>query len=243
MKELIAAVRKKKLDIGLSTDGDADRFGIIDADGSFITPNQVLSVLLAYLKKSRGWNGCVVRSVATTHLIDKVAEKIKVPVREVPVGFKYIGEVMLKEHMLIGGEESGGLTVFGHIPEKDGVLACLLMLEMVASEKKTAGEILKGIYKEVGYVATGRTNIRLTEEGKAKLVERLKNKPPKEFGPFKVIGMNNLDGFKFLLSGASWIMIRLSGTEPLVRCYLESNSGKKLKALGFYGERFIRSLC
>ncbi len=237
--ELRNAVRGRKLGIGLSTDGDADRFGIMDRDGTFMTPNEVLSMLLLYLKKSRGWNGCVVRSVATTHLIDRIAAKHGIPVRETPVGFKYIGEIMVKEPMIIGGEESGGLTVLGHIPEKDGILACMLMLEMVSSEKKSLKEILKGIYREVGYVTTGRDNIRLTESAKARLIKRLKSDPPEAFGAFEVTGINAADGFKFLLKGGSWLMIRLSGTEPLVRCYTEADSAAKLKALRKAGAKFI----
>ena len=237
--ELISAIRGRKLAIGLSTDGDADRFGILDRDGTFLTPNEVLSMLLLYLKKSRGWNGCVVRSVATTHLIDRIAVKHGIPVKETPVGFKYIGEIMIKEPMIIGGEESGGLTVLGHVPEKDGILACMLMLEMAASEKKSFREILGGIYREVGYVTTGRDNIRLTESGKTRLVEKLKSDPPESFGEFEVSDINTADGFKFLLKGGSWLMIRLSGTEPLVRCYTEADSAVKLKALRKAGAKFI----
>src|SRR3989339_3670 len=237
--ELDAAIKKEKLDIGLATDGDADRYGIIDRDGTFITPNEILSLLMVYLKKSRGWNGCVVRTVATTHLVDALAEKYGIPVRETPVGFKYIGEVMLKESMIIGGEESGGLTIYGHIPEKDGILACLLVLEMVASEKKTIKEILKKLYAEVGYIATGRGNVRLTEEKKQKLVSALSKKPPVKFGNYTVEKLITLDGYKFLLGGKNWIMIRLSGTEPLVRLYAESDSDKQLNALLNLGKKYV----
>ncbi|MEI6846360.1 MAG: phosphoglucomutase/phosphomannomutase family protein, partial [Candidatus Firestonebacteria bacterium] len=179
---LQAALKKDHLELGLATDGDADRYGILDRDGTFITPNEILSLLMVYLKKSRGWNGCVVRTVATTHLVDALAKKYKIPVRETPVGFKYIGEIMMQEPMIIGGEESGGLTIYKHIPEKDGILACLLVLEMVAAEKKTIKEILKKLYAEVGYIATGRGNVRLTEEKKVKLVRALAKQPPAKFG-------------------------------------------------------------
>jgi len=242
LQELISAIRSQNLTLGLSTDGDADRFGILDRDGTFLTPNEVLSMLLLYLKKSRGWKGCVVRSVATTHLIDRIAVKYGISIRETPVGFKYIGEIMVKEPMIIGGEESGGLTVLGHVPEKDGILACMLMLEMSASEKKSFRDILKGIYKEVGYVTTGRDNIRLEENAKTRLIVKLRDDPPKAFGAFEVSNINTTDGFKFLLKGGSWLMIRLSGTEPLVRCYTEADSAVKLKALRMAGAKFIGAI-
>ncbi|MFH1074620.1 MAG: phosphoglucomutase/phosphomannomutase family protein [Candidatus Firestonebacteria bacterium] len=236
---LIAAIKKEKLDIGLAVDGDADRYGIIDRDGTFITPNEILALLMVYLKKSRGWNGCAVRTVATTHLVDALAEKYGIPVRETPVGFKYIGEIMMKEPMIIGGEESGGLTTYQHIPEKDGILACLLVLEMVAAEKKTLKEILKKIYREVGYIATGRGSARLTGEKKQKLVRALSKKPPVKFGSYTVEKLITLDGHKFLLGGKNWIMIRLSGTEPLVRLYAEADSDKRLNELLNLGEKYI----
>ncbi|OGF49038.1 MAG: hypothetical protein A2231_08480 [Candidatus Firestonebacteria bacterium RIFOXYA2_FULL_40_8] len=241
LSELISAIKKEKLDIGLATDGDADRYGIVDKDGTFITPNEILSLLMVYLKKSRGWNGCVVRTVATTHLIDALAAKYNIPVRETPVGFKYIGEIMMKEPMIIGGEESGGLTTYQHIPEKDGILACLLVLEMVAAEKKSIKEILKKMYGEVGYIATGRGNVRLTEEKKQKLVAALSKKPPIKFGSYTVEKLITMDGFKFLLGGKNWIMIRLSGTEPLVRLYAEADSDKHLDQLVNLGKKYILS--
>lgn len=239
LRELINIMKEKKLSIGLAVDGDADRFGIIDNDGTFITPNEVLSLLMVYLKKTRGWKGCVVRTVATTHFIDALGKKYDIPVRETPVGFKYIGEIMLKEDMIIGGEESGGLTIYKHIPEKDGILACLLMLEMVAYEKKSIKEILKNLYKEVGFFINTRLNIRLSEDKKERLINTLKNNPPSKFGEFEVDKLITIDGYKFLLKDGSWIMIRLSGTEPLVRCYVESNSREKLKVLTELGKKFI----
>ncbi|MFH1825227.1 MAG: phosphoglucomutase/phosphomannomutase family protein [Candidatus Firestonebacteria bacterium] len=242
LKELINIMKEKKPHIGLAVDGDADRFGIIDRDGTFISPNEVLSLLLVYLKKTRGWKGCVVRTVATTHFIDALGKKYNIPVKETPVGFKYIGEIMLKEDMIIGGEESGGLTIYKHIPEKDGILACLLMLEMVAYEKKSISEILKNLYKEVGFFINTRINIKLSEDKKKKLIDILKNNPPSKFSEFEVGKLITIDGYKFLFKDGSWIMIRLSGTEPLVRCYAESNSKKKLHRIIKIGKKFILSV-
>ncbi|MCX5777265.1 MAG: phosphoglucomutase/phosphomannomutase family protein [Candidatus Firestonebacteria bacterium] len=241
LAELKAAMKKEKLQLGLATDGDADRYGIIDKDGTFITPNEILSLLMVYLKKSRGWNGCVVRTVATTHFVDALAEKYGIPVRETPVGFKYIGEIMMQEPMIIGGEESGGLTIYKHIPEKDGILACLLVLEMVAAEKKSIREILKKLYAEVGYIATGKGSAILSEEKKQKLVKALEKKPPVKFGSYPVERLITMDGFKFLLGGKNWVMIRLSGTEPLVRIYAEADSDKRLAELVKLAKKYIYS--
>ena len=238
---LKAVIKEDKLDLGLATDGDADRYGIIDRDGTFITPNEILPLLMVYLKKSRGWTGCVVRTVATTHLVDALAKKFGITVRETPVGFKYIGEIMMKEPMIIGGEESGGLTIFKHIPEKDGILACLLVLEMVAAEKSSIKEILHRSYAEVGYFATGKGNVSLAGAKKEKLFEGLKKKPPLKFGNYAVEKLITLDGFKFLLGGKNWLMIRLSGTEPLVRLYAEADSDKHLNEILNLGKKYILS--
>ena len=143
-------VRSGKAQIGLGLDGDADRFGIVDKDGTWLTPNQVLTLSLYHLKKNRGWTGAVVRTVPSSHQVDAVAELFGVKVYETPVGFKYIGALMESEPIIVGGEESGGLSVKGHVPEKDGILACLLMAELVATEKKSLGQILKELSKQIG---------------------------------------------------------------------------------------------
>ena len=143
-------VRSGKAHIGLGLDGDADRFGIVDKDGTWLTPNQVLTLSLYHLKKNRGWTGAVVRTVPSSHQVDAVAELFGVKVYETPVGFKYIGALMESEPIIVGGEESGGLSVKGHVPEKDGILACLLMAELVATEKKSLGQILKELSKQIG---------------------------------------------------------------------------------------------
>ena len=147
MREVSQFVRSGKAQIGLGLDGDADRFGIVDKDGTWLTPNQVLTLALYHLKKNRHWTGAVVRTVPTSHQVDAVANMLGVKVHETPVGFKYIGALMESEPIIVGGEESGGLSVKGHVPEKDGILACLLMAELVATEKKSLGRILKEIWK------------------------------------------------------------------------------------------------
>ncbi|MFA5857712.1 MAG: phosphoglucomutase/phosphomannomutase family protein [Elusimicrobiota bacterium] len=239
LAELYELMKTEKCVIGLSVDGDADRFGILDTDGTYIVPNQVLAVLLYFLKETRKWDGVVARTVMTSHFVDAVANKYGIPVRETPVGFKFIGEVMESEPMIIGGEESGGLTIKGHIPEKDGVLACLLMAELRAWAKKPITAVINELYKKVGYFYTDRINFRLDSERVAKLSAKLKAAPPKEVLGIKVAKLNTMDGFKFILTDGSWFGLRLSGTEPVVRYYIETNSAVKLKKLHVLGEHLV----
>src|ERR1041385_3906559 len=161
MAEVSRFVRGGKAQLGLGLDGDADRFGIVDKDGTWLTPNQILALALYHLKKNRGWTGAVVRTVPTSHQVDAVAALLGVKVHETPVGFKYIGALMESEPIIVGGEESGGLSVKGHVPEKDGILACLLMAELVAMESKSLGRILKDLEKQTGEFHTDRLNLKL----------------------------------------------------------------------------------
>ncbi|MDR1086922.1 MAG: phosphoglucomutase/phosphomannomutase family protein [Endomicrobium sp.] len=241
LSELKDLVRKESYKLGISTDGDADRFGIIDSDGTFITPNQVIPVLLYHLNKTRGWTGIVARSVMTTHLIDKLAAKIGVSVEETPVGFKYIGDIMVNnpDKFIIGAEESGGLTIRGHVPEKDGILACLLMAEAVAMSKKSVKELLKDIKKITGEVFTSRLNFQLRHEEMDAFRESLKTKTPNSIAGMKIQKNITIDGHKFILDDNNWIGFRLSGTEPVIRLHAESDSQKKLNKLLKAGEAFV----
>jgi len=230
MAEVSRFVRSGKAQLGLGLDGDADRFGIIDQSGAWLTPNQVLALTLYHLKKNRGWTGAVVRTVATSHQVDAVAELLGVKVHETPVGFKYIGALMENEPVIVGGEESGGLSVKGHVPEKDGILACLLMAELVATEKKSLGRILKQLEKQTGEFHTDRINVRIAPEQKEALISRLAGGLD-SIGPFKVERFIGIDGYKFLLANREWVCFRASGTEPLIRCYLEARSAAQLEKL------------
>jgi phosphoglucomutase len=223
-------VRAGKAQMGLGLDGDADRFGIVDKDGTWLTPNQILALALYHLKKNRGWTGAVVRTVPTSHQVDAVAELLGVKVHETPVGFKYIGALMESEPIIVGGEESGGLSVKGHVPEKDGVLACLLMAELVATEKKSLGQILKELSKKTGEFYSDRINISFAPEKKAALLAKLGG-GLQGIGAFKVEKFITTDGFKFLLPNREWVAFRASGTEPLIRCYIEAKSKANLKKL------------
>ena len=230
MTEVSKFVRSGKAQFGLGLDGDADRFGIVDKDGTWLTPNQILALALYHLKKNRKWTGAVVRTVPTSHQVDAVAEMLGVTLHETPVGFKYIGALMEKEPIIVGGEESGGLSVKGHVPEKDGILACLLMAELVAVERKSLGQILKAIEKQTGEFHTDRLNLKFAPEQKEAVLKKLAAGFD-QIGGLKVEKFITVDGYKFLLPNREWVAFRASGTEPLVRCYIEAKSKGQLQKL------------
>lgn len=228
LAELKSLVIGEGLDLGLALDGDADRFGVITGGGRYLTPNQIVALLLMHMVKNRGARGAVVRTVATTHLIDAVAAKYGVEVVETPVGFKYVGAVMRRQPVIIGGEESGGLSVLGHIPEKDGLLANLLVAEMVAMEGKSLADIWAGLQAEFGEYFNTRLDIHYPLEKKNALLKSLTSAPPQRVGGLRVRQVNRTDGVKLLLEADAWLLIRPSGTEPLVRAYIEAKSAATL---------------
>jgi len=225
--ELLARMKKSRATLGLGLDPDADRFAVVDNDGTFMNANQVLALTLYHLAKNRKWTGAVVRTVATSHLVDAVAGLFGVPVRETPVGFKYIGAAMEREPVIVGGEESNGLSVKGHVPEKDGILACLLMAELSAYEGRSLQKILAEIEKQTGKIVSDRINLRVTPERKEQLLAKFAAGLD-EFAGRKVTGTVTMDGYKFLLGDGRWVAFRASGTEPVFRCYLEARSEKEL---------------
>jgi alpha-D-glucose phosphate-specific phosphoglucomutase len=239
---LLGDAKLKMKEIGaqiiIATDGDADRFGIVDEDGTFIQPNYVIALLFDYLVETRGWKNGVAKSVATTNLINALAEYHKVPLYETPVGFKYIGELINADKIAIGGEESAGLTIRGHVPEKDGVLAGLLLVEMVAKRGKSLGAQLQEIFAKVGSFYPVRENFRLTPAGMAAFTEKLKADPT-ELGGQKVASVVRTDGLKLILEDGSWVCYRLSGTEPVVRAYTEARSEQGSEALRKAAEAFV----
>ncbi|SHI48571.1 phosphoglucomutase, alpha-D-glucose phosphate-specific [Malonomonas rubra DSM 5091] len=224
--------------LGIATDGDADRFGIVDGDGSYIEPNYILALLFDYMIRTKKMKGNAARSVATSHLIDAVAKYHGVEVLETPVGFKYIGEYISEDKILIGGEESAGLSICGHVPEKDGILACLLVAEMVAVEKKSLRELLADLYSRVGEIYTKRINIRLSPQLEASLPAKLQN-PPHEIGGNTIEQVIKIDGNKFLFDDGSWMLFRKSGTEPVVRLYGEAGTAERLAEVMAQGQAFI----
>ncbi len=238
LSELREVVLAKGCVLGLATDGDSDRFGIIDANGAFITPNQLIALLFDYLVESRNWSGGAARSVATSHLVDRVAQARGLPIYETPVGFKYIGELINEDKIVIGGEESAGLSIKGHYPEKDGILACLLAAEAVAARGKSLTQQLEELYARVGKLEAARIGLKLTPELMEKLATKLKEDPT-EIGGRKVAQTNRMDGVKFIFADGSWLLMRPSGTEPVVRIYAESESAKDLEVLLEQGRKYL----
>ena len=239
---LLGDAKKKMKEIGaalaIATDGDADRFGVVDGDGTFIQPNYIIALLFDYLVETRGWRNGVAKSVATTNLVNALAEYHKVPLYETPVGFKFIGELINQDKIVIGGEESAGLTIRGHVPEKDGILAGLLAAEMVAVRGASIGAQLKQLFAKVGSYYPVRENFRLTPQRKAAFTEKLKANP-KELSGRKVTQVVRTDGLKLILDDGSWVCYRLSGTEPVVRAYTEARSEKDMQALRTTAEEFV----
>ncbi len=230
--ELSKIVANEKNFVGVATDGDADRFGLIDMDGSYFDPNYFLPVLLRYVLETRpNWAGSAVRTLATSHLFDMVAFKNKIRVHETPVGFKYMSEIMTREEVILAGEESGGLTFFDHIPEKDGIAACLLAIEVVAKTGCSLSELLDNIYRDYGTRVNSRKKIEVDDKLKTKLEKVLKNKPPKKLLGKKVVRTDLRDGVKMINTDNDWLLIRMSGTEPIVRIYSESKSKEKAEKL------------
>jgi phosphomannomutase len=238
LEELRAVVLSKGCVLGLATDGDGDRFGVIDSNGAFITPNQLIALLFDYLAESRKWDGGVARSVATSHLVDRVAAARQLPVYETPVGFKYIGELINEDKIILGGEESAGLSIKGHYPEKDGILACLLAAEAVAARGASLTAQLDALYARVGRLESGRIGVRLTPQLMASLSDKLKQETS-EIAGRQVKETNRMDGVKFIFADGSWLLLRPSGTEPLVRIYAESESSKDLEVLLEQGRKYL----
>jgi len=240
LREMRELILEKKLALGLSTDGDSDRFGFIDRDGTFISANHTLALLVDYLCETRKeWAGGVARSVATTHLLDRVAKRHGREVYETPVGFKFIGELVNEDKIILGGEESAGLTIKGHFPEKDGILACLLVTEMVAARGTGLGEMLQELFGKDGALYSERVGIKLTPEVKQRLQARLAAETPSKIGGRRVVEVNRLDGVKYIFDDGSWLLLRMSGTEPVVRCYAETDSPKDLEVLLETGSKFV----
>ena len=238
LEPLREKMRATKSQIGIATDGDADRFGIVDADGTFIQPNYIIALLFDYLVETRGWKNGVAKSVATTNLINAIAKARGVELFETPVGFKYIGELIMQDKIAIGGEESAGLSIRHHVPEKDGVLAGLLCCEMVARRGKPLGEQLKVLCNQVGSYYPERQNFRLTPEVKEKFTGKLRS-DPKEFCGHKVSEVVRTDGLKLVFEDGSWVCYRLSGTEPVVRVYSEARSERGLEKLSAAAKQWI----
>jgi phosphomannomutase len=224
--------------LGVTTDGDADRTGAMDGRGQFVDPHRIMSLALRYLVEKRGLRGKVIKTVSTTQMINRLAKKYGLEVFETPVGFNYIADYMLKGDVLIGGEESGGMSFLGNIPEGDGVLFGLLLLEMVAVYHQPLEVLVADLLREVGPAIYERRDLRLAHPvSKAEITKKLVETPPSTLGGEKVAKVQTEDGVKYLLADDSWLLIRPSGTEPVLRVYAEGRDEKMVKALLAFGEK------
>ncbi|MCR3921879.1 MAG: phosphoglucomutase/phosphomannomutase family protein [Firmicutes bacterium] len=224
LKALAAQVQKSGADIGVALDGDADRLGIVDPNGRFFSPNETLVLFMEYLVQSRGWQGAVARTVATTHMLDRLADHYGFPVLETPVGFKYIGQALREQNAFLGGEESGGFSVSRHIPEKDGIFAGLLFIEMLAKTGKTAAQLLSDISDRFGPLFSERIDLRTSLEVKDEIVARMETWAPQRLAGIPVASFSRVDGLKIVLHNGSWCLVRPSGTEPVFRIYVEAET-------------------
>jgi phosphomannomutase len=240
---LASAVSSGLGNFGLVTDGDADRIGAMDERGAFIDPHKIMALSLKYLVEKRGWSGAVVRTVSTTRMIDRLAKRYGLKLHETPVGFNHIADYMMKEEVLIGGEESGGISFKGHIPEGDGPIMGLLLVEMIAAGKKPLVEMVDELLTEVGPVVYERIDLRLSRPvAKAEMTDFLTQKAPKQIGGEKVTEISQRDGVKYIMSDDSWLLIRPSGTEPVLRVYAEGRSPEMVKALIGFGRTVAESV-
>ena len=239
LQELAFQVVETSAHLGLATDGDACRFGLVDADGTFVEVNSFLGLLLQHLVKTRGWTGGVARTVATSHLLDAVARRLGIPAHETPVGFRSVGELIARDAVVLGGDEDAGLSVKGHVPERDGILACLLAAEVMASRGRARlRTLLQELYAEVGTFLTGRADYPLTPGAVDELQERLAQ-PPGSVAGLAVIEVNRLDGVKLILEDGSWLLFRFPAGEPAVRLHAEAGTEERLDRLITAGEALV----
>lgn len=242
LADLSKLVVKKKLHLGIACNSDCDKFGIIGPDGEWISPNQIAPVLLEHVIKNRKASGRICRSIITTNLIDEVARAHNMAVRETPVGFKYIGELMMSGQYIFGAEESGGIAISDHIPDKDGILACVLVLEMMAVEGKSLKQIFKDFYKKYNMYYDKKVSIPKRELEITQIMEKLNLKPPLSINKTSVWRIDQADGFKFILRNGNWLALRPSGTEHLIRIYAEAKDPQTPTKLIQEAQKLIQSL-
>lgn len=240
---LASAVSSGMGNFGVVTDGDADRIGAMDERGTFVDPHKIMSLALKYLVEKRGWSGSVVRTVSTTRMIDRLAKRYGLKVHETPVGFNHIADHMMAGDVLIGGEESGGISFKGHIPEGDGPVMGLLLVEMIAASGKTLHELVEDLLNDVGPAFYERRDLRLSRPvAKAEMTDFLTKQAPGDIGGEKVDFISQRDGVKYIMADDSWLLIRPSGTEPVLRVYAEGRSQEMVKSLLGYGEQVAESV-
>lgn len=238
LQALADMIRRDGYDLGLATDGDADRIGAMDARGEFVSPHQIFALALRHLIETKGQRGLVVKTISTTQLVNRLAAAYDLRVEETPVGFNHICDLMLAEPVLIGGEESGGISILGHVPEGDGILMGLLLLEIVARAGKPLHELIDELQNQYGPFAYDRIDQRVQPFKKADLVHALKAEAPQEIAGVALQSINDRDGVKYLLADQSWLLIRPSGTEPVLRIYAEAANAEQVQALLQAGVQF-----
>ncbi len=236
LTRLSGLIKEEGADVGLATDGDADRLGMVDEKGDFISPLQIFGLLALYLLEVRRERGAMVKSLTTTRMIQHLGELYGVPVFETPVGFKHIGPVMIRENALIGGEESGGFGFRGHIPERDGILSGLYILDLMVKLGKKPSELIQYLYDKVGPHYYDRIDIHFDASCRQSILHRMTNSRPKMVDGYPVASVDSTDGWRILLQDGSWLLMRFSGTEPLLRIYAESQSPERVKRLIEFGE-------
>jgi len=239
LAKLSRSVVARKADVGLATDGDADRIGIVDEKGQFLTQHQVFALLCLYLLEVRGERGAMVRTLTSTMMLSRLGKLFDVPVYETAVGFKYVAPLMMKKKAIIGGEESGGYGFRGHVPERDAILAGLYFLDFMARTKKTPSQLLDYLYSKVGPHYYDRRDFHVSAAKRQTIVQRLDFHPPATLAGSKVTRMDTTDGFRYFLGDESWLLIRFSGTEPLVRIYAEAESLQRASKLLDEGKKLI----
>jgi alpha-D-glucose phosphate-specific phosphoglucomutase len=244
---LEATVVREKCDAGLATDGDADRIGAVAEDGSFVDAHKIFSVLLRWLLERKKWPGEITRAFNTTRMVDRIAAKYGRKVHETPIGFKYAADLMMEREILMGGEESGGIGYSRFLPERDGVLNCLLLANAMADEGKPLGQLVADLQRDFGAHYYGRSDLHIPEDVKQRAIERARSESTQSLGRYKVLKKENMDGVKFFFdaptngNGAeAWVLFRASGTEPLLRLYTEASSPELVTELLTIGERFVR---
>jgi alpha-D-glucose phosphate-specific phosphoglucomutase len=238
---LSSTIQAGHWDVGLATDGDADRIGAVDKFGRFVDPHRIFALVLHYLLDKRGWRGKVVRTVSTTRMIDRIAQAYGLPVIETPVGFNHIADHMLDGGVVMGGEESGGMSIQGHIPEGDGILLGLLVLEVMACYQKPLHQLVEELLNKFGPAQYARTDMRLTRPvPKKQMVDILLNSAPKAIAGVDLEDIQTTDGVKYYLADGSWLLIRPSGTEPVLRVYAEAPSDDRVAALLEFGEKIAQ---
>ena len=234
---LMSTIQAGHWDVGLATDGDADRIGAVDARGEFVDPHRIFALVLRYLIEKRGWTGKVVRTVSTTRMVDRIAADHGLPLVETPVGFNHIADLMVANGVLMGGEESGGISIKGHIPEGDGVLMGLLLLEVMAEAQAPLHVLVADLLDKYGPAQYARTDMKLKRPiNKSDMVKLLVDSAPAAIAGVSVEEVQTVDGVKYYLDDGSWLLIRPSGTEPVLRVYAEAPNDARVKALLGFGE-------